>query len=80
MSMKRSLIVAVLAFLSVAGVQAQIVSSRSVNVKTTEVKKPKTTTWMVRGGMNVGKFVGDGADDTDSKIGYDVAFSFQKPI
>ena len=78
--MKKCLIVAALALFSVAGMQAQIVSSRSVNVKTTEVKKPKTTTWMVRGGMNVGKFVGDGADDTDSKIGYDVAFSFQKPI
>lgn len=35
---------------------------------------------MVRGGMSVNKFVGDGAEDTDSKIGYDVAFSFQKPI
>lgn len=78
--MKKCLIVAALALFSVTGMQAQIVSSRSVNVKTTEVKKPKTTTWMVRGGMNVGKFVGDGADDTDSKIGYDVAFSFQKPI
>lgn len=78
--MKKCLIVAALALFSVAGMQAQIVSSRSVNIKTTEVKKPKTTTWMVRGGMNVGKFVGDGADDTDSKIGYDVAFSFQKPI
>lgn len=78
--MKKCLIVAALALFSVAGMQAQIVSSRSVNIKTTEVKKPKTTTWMVRGGMNVGKFVGDGADDTDSKIGYDMAFSFQKPI
>lgn len=78
--MKKFLVAAAFAFLSVAGVQAQIVSSRSVNVRTTEVKKPKTTTWMVRGGMSVNKFVGDGAEDTDSKIGYDVAFSFQKPI
>ena len=78
--MKKCLIVATLALFSMMGMQAQIVSSRSVNVKTTEVKKPKTTTWMLRAGMNVGKFVGDGADETDSKIGYDVAFSFQKPI
>ncbi len=78
--MKKFLVAAAFALLSVAGVQAQIVSSRSVNVRTTEVKKPKTTTWMVRGGMSVNKFVGDGAEDTDSKIGYDVAFSFQKPI
>lgn len=80
--MKKFLLAAAFSFLAVAGMNAQIVSSRSVNIKTTEVKKPKTTTWVLRVGMNMGKFVGDDADDLfdASKIGYDFSIAFQKPI
>ena len=54
------------AFLLCAGVQAQIVSSRSVSIKSAQ-KQPSETQWFLRGGLNVMKMTGDGAEDTGSK-------------
>lgn len=51
------------AFLLCAGVQAQIVSSRSVSIKSAQ-KQPSETQWFLRGGLNVMKMTGDGAEDT----------------
>ena len=48
------------AFLLCAGVQAQIVSSRSVSIKSAQ-KQPSETQWVLRGGLNVMKMTGDGA-------------------
>ena len=56
------------AFLLCAGVQAQIVSSRSVSIKSAQ-KQPSETQWFLRGGLNVMKMTGDGAEDTGSKLG-----------
>ena len=42
------------AFLLCAGVQAQIVSSRSVSIKSAQ-KQPSETQWFLRGGLNVMK-------------------------
>ena len=53
------------AFLLCAGVQAQIVSSRSVSIKSAQ-KQPSETQWFLRGGLNVMKMTGDGAEDTGS--------------
>ena len=47
------------AFLLCAGVQAQIVSSRSVSIKSAQ-KQPSETQWFLRGGLNVMKMTGDG--------------------
>ena len=62
-----------------AGMQAQIVSSRSVSIKSAQ-KQPSETQWFLRGGLNVMKFTGDGAEDTGSKLGYNFVYGFQKPI
>ena len=50
------------AFLLCAGVQAQIVSSRSVSIKSAQ-KQPSETQWFLRGGLNVMKMTGDGAEE-----------------
>ena len=65
------------AFLLCAGVQAQIVSSRSVSIKSAQ-KQPSETQWFLRGGLNVMKMTGDGAEDTGSKLGYNFVYGFQK--
>ena len=67
------------AFLLCAGVQAQIVSSRSVSIKSAQ-KQPSETQWFLRGGLNVMKMTGDGAEDTGSKLGYNFVYGFQKPL
>lgn len=61
------------------GVQAQIVSSRSVSIQR-ESKVPSETMWYLRGGVNMMGFAGDGADGTDKKMGYNFVYGFQKPI
>ena len=65
------------AFLLCAGVQAQIVSSRSVSIKSAQ-KQPSETQWFLRGGLNVMKMTG--AEDTGSKLGYNFVYGFQKPL
>ena len=67
------------AFLLCAGVQAQIVSSRSVSIKSAQ-KQPSETQWFLRGGLNVMKMTGDGAEDSGSKLGYNFVYGFQKPL
>lgn len=66
------------AFLFAVSAQAQIVSSRTVNVK--QEKVPSDTRWIVRTGMNIMNFTGDGIVDTKSTIGYNLSCEFQKPI
>ena len=65
------------AFLLCAGVQAQIVSSRSVSIKSAQ-KQPSETQWFLRGGLNVMKMTGDGAEDTGSQLGYNFVYGFQQ--
>lgn len=62
-----------------AGMQAQIVSSRSVSIKSAQ-KQPSETQWFLRGGLSIMKLTGDGAEDTGSKLGYNFVYGFQKPI
>ncbi len=58
--------------------QSAIVSSRSTSISVTET--PSNTQWILRAGANFAGFSGDGAEDCDKKLGYDVALSFQKPL
>ena len=69
----------VTALLLCAGMQAQIVSSRSVSIKSSQ-KQPSETQWFLRGGLNIMKMTGDGAEDTGSKLGYNIVYGFQKPV
>ena len=69
----------VAALLLCVGTQAQIVSSRSVSIKSAQ-KQPSETQWFLRGGLNVMKMTGDGAEDTGSKLGYNFVYGFQKPL
>lgn len=61
------------------GMQAQIVSSRSVSIQR-EAKVPSETMWYLRGGLNMMGFAGDGADGLDKKAGYNFVYGFQKPV
>ncbi len=78
--MKKLLTLAIAAIAMATTTNAQIVSSRSQLVTTTTEVKPSTTTWLVRAGLNIMNFTGDDAKEFDSKVGYDVAFSFQKSL
>lgn len=62
-----------------AGVQAQIVSSRSQSIIRSEapVKQSKTQ-WYVRGGLNI--MSASGIEESGSRVGYDLSFGFQKPM
>lgn len=71
--MKKVLLLAVMALVSV-GASAQLLTSR------TFVEKKKTTTWVLRAGVNVMGMAGEGAKELGSRAGYDVAISFEKPI
>lgn len=62
----------------IANAQSTIVSSTGVNVVSQDT--PSETQWIVRAGMNFAGMTGDGAEDTGTKLGYDVAVSFQKPL
>lgn len=62
-----------------AGVQAQIVSSRSVSVRSTP-SHPTEIQWFLRGGLNVMGFAGDGAENLDKKLGYNLMYGFQRPV
>lgn len=62
-----------------ACMQAQIVSSRSVSLKSTP-DRPSETVSFIRGGLNVMGFAGDGADGMDKKMGYNFVYGFQRPI
>lgn len=59
--------------------QAQIVSSRSVSVRSTP-DRPTEIQWFLRGGLNIMGFAGDGADGVDKKMGYSLMYGFQKPV
>lgn len=76
--MKKTLLLITAAFLCIQ-IQAQIVSSRSVGITTTE-KQPSETLWYLRAGANFMSMTGDGAEDLDSKLGYDVSWGFHNPI
>lgn len=69
----------VVALLLCAGMQAQIVSSTSRSIKT-ERTRPSETEWLIRVGMNLMNLAGDGAEGCDSKMGYNFAIEFNKPI
>lgn len=71
--MKKVLLIAAMALVSL-GASAQLLTSR------TFVEKKRTTTWVLRAGVNVMGMAGEGAKNLDSRAGYDVAISFEKPI
>ncbi len=62
-----------------AGIQAQIVSSRSVSIQSTPTV-PSETQWFLRGGLNIMTFAGEGTKDINSKAGYHFTYGFQKPM
>ena len=67
------------AFIFCVAAQAQIVSSRSVSIKSSQ-KQPSETQWFLRGGLNMMNMAGDGAEDMSSKLGYNFVYGFQKSI
>ncbi len=73
----KKLLSIIAALLICMGTQAQIVSSRSSIVRTES--QPSYTQWFVRGGMNIMSVSGDGAEGTNSKMGYNVMVGFSKP-
>lgn len=77
--MKKITLLLVTVLLACSGIQAQIVSSRSVGIESTP-QRPSETMWYLRGGLNMAGFAGDGADDMDRKAAYNVVIGFQKPI
>ncbi len=74
----KKLILLALTCVMLSGAQAQIVSSRSVTIKTE--KKARTTTQYFRVGIGFMNVNGEFLDDTSSKTGYNVVYGFQKPI
>lgn len=77
--MKKTLLLLVMALYVCSGIQAQIVSSRSVGIESTP-QRPSETMWYLRGGLNMAGFAGDGAEGMDRKAAYNFAIGFQKPI
>lgn len=75
-----SFVAATMLCASAAFAQSAIVSSRSSSITVSEVKQESNTQWILRAGANFANFTGDGAEDLDSKLCYDVALSFQKPL
>lgn len=74
--MKKVVLLAIAVLLYI-GVNAQIVSSRSVGVNA--AKSTSETLNYFRAGINMMKFAGD-ADDSESKTGYSVTYGFMKPM
>lgn len=77
--MRKSLLLFVMTLLVCSGIQAQIVSSRSVGIESTP-QRPSETMWYLRGGLNMAGFAGDGAEGMGRKAAYNFAVGFQKPI
>ncbi len=77
--MRKSLLLFVMTLLVCSGIQAQIVSSRSVGIESTP-QRPSETMWYLRGGLNMAEFAGDGAEGMGRKAAYNFAVGFQKPI
>lgn len=77
--MKKILLLLVMISFVCTGIQAQIVSSRSVRIESTP-QRPSETMWYLRGGLNMAGFAGDGAEGLDRKAAYNIAVGFQKPI
>lgn len=75
--MKKVLSIAAL-LLFCAGMQAQIVSSRSTSIKTEKTRS--NSTWVLKAGVGMMKMSGDGADGCDSNLGYNAMLGFQKPM
>ena len=75
--MKKVLFLIVAALLCVS-MQAQIVSSRSVGLKSSKVSSE--TEHFFRVGLNMMNFSGDGAEDLDSRMGYNIVYGFMKPM
>lgn len=71
----KKLLSIVAALMLCAGVQAQIVSTRSAIVKT----EKSATQWYLRAGLNMMNLTGDDLD-TDSNIGYNATVGYQKPL
>ena len=55
--MRKSLLLFVMTLLVCSGIQAQIVSSRSVGIESTP-QRPSETMWYLRGGLNMAGFAG----------------------
>lgn len=68
----------VAALLLCVGANAQIVSSSSRSLKVE--RTPSTTIKYLRAGANFMSFSGSDAEEVNGKLGYDVAFGFQKPF
>ena len=77
--MRKSLLLFVMTLLVCSGIQAQIVSSRSVGIESTP-QRPSETMWYLRGGLNMAGFAGDGTEGMGRKAAYNFAVGFQKPI
>ena len=75
--MKRILFL-VTVLLAYTGVQAQIVSSRSVGIKSTKQSTETEHIW--RFGLNMMNFAGDGGEDLEKKIGYNITYGVSKPV
>lgn len=73
--MKKFLVMAV-AVLMCTGLQAQIVQSRSVSIKTE--KAPSETTWFIRGGLNMAGMAGDDLENFGRRAAYQIDLGFQK--
>ncbi len=71
--MKKVLLIAVLAIFGLS-------ANAQLNLNRTFAQKKSNTTWILRAGANFAGMTGDGAEDYGKKTGYDVAFSFQKPL
>ena len=74
--MRKSLLLFVMTLLVCSGIQAQIVSSRSVGIESTP-QRPSETMWYLRGGLNMAGFAGDGAEGMGRKAAYNFAVGFQ---
>lgn len=79
--MKKVLSIAVMLMFCI-GIHAQqdnsIVSSRSISIKTEKTRS--NTEWVLKAGMGLMNFGGDGAEGTDMNIGYNAMVGFQKPM
>lgn len=68
----------VAALMLCVGAQAQIVSSSSRSLKVENA--PSTSLKYVRLGVGFMNLAGSDVEDCNSKVGYDVAYGFQKPL
>ncbi len=76
--MKKVLLFTAVAFLYVGMLQAQIVSSRSVSIKSE--KQPSETMWYMRAGLNMAGLAGSDTEGLGKKAAYDITIGFEKML